>query len=227
MTHGFKFFVYIIDFSTHILTRRMTEAAFLLMTGWSFQLTSSQGGWLSQYTAAGCSLFFQLTSSQGGWLFLANQKAHLQFFNSHPHKEDDEVESIVWSCMRFSTHILTRRMTYVLLECDNHIHFSTHILTRRMTKTSFIHFPGIFLFNSHPHKEDDCCRSVNLFSRVFSTHILTRRMTQWRVHLFLKTNFSTHILTRRMTVFFLPCHSFPYIFQLTSSQGGWPNAGRS
>ena len=35
----------------------------------------------------------------------------LCFFNSHPHKEDDEVESIVWSCMRFSTHILTRRMT--------------------------------------------------------------------------------------------------------------------
>ena len=98
-------------FNSHPHKEDDIDATGEMPTARNFQLTSSQGGWLSQYTAAGCSLFFQLTSSQGGWLFLANQKAHLQFFNSHPHKEDDEVESIVWSCMRFSTHILTRRMT--------------------------------------------------------------------------------------------------------------------
>ena len=97
---------------------------------------------------------FQLTSSQGGWLMFFQVHRQIPFFNSHPHKEDD----------------------YVLLECDNHTRFSTHILTRRMTIwSSSSDISRIFqltssqggwllhgylpcterFFNSHPHKEDD------------------------------------------------------------------------
>ena len=54
-------------------------------------------------------------------------------------------------------------------------------------------------FNSHPHKEDDLCNfRHDISGRILSTHILTRRMT----------NGYNHILAA-------------YIFQLTSSQGGW------
>ena len=34
-----------------------------------------------------------------------------QFFNSHPHKEDDKDASYRGEEIKFSTHILTRRMT--------------------------------------------------------------------------------------------------------------------
>ena len=79
-----------------------------------FQLTSSQGGWLSSSNVYQYPSIFQLTSSQGGWLFLTNPKALLQFFNSHPHKEDDCSMCINIMFFRFSTHILTRRMTPLL-----------------------------------------------------------------------------------------------------------------
>ena len=35
----------------------------------------------------------------------------VEVFNSHPHKEDDELFDKICSCVNFSTHILTRRMT--------------------------------------------------------------------------------------------------------------------
>ena len=78
-----------------------------------------------------------------------------------------------------------------------------------------------YLFNSHPHKEDDLRPVTSLNGKTFSTHILTRRMTQSirsavllllffnshphkeddndssKIHRW--TGFSTHILTRRMT----------------------------
>ena len=55
-----------------------------------------------------------------------------------------------------------------------------------------------------------------------STHILTRRMTELPPKIHPDFSLSTHILTRRMTVL---AYSFKnlFIFQLTSSQGGWRN----
>ena len=57
----------------------------------------------------------------------------LEYFNSHPHEEDDDVSNNLGWNITISTHILTRRMTtfediYKILE-----DISTHILTRRMT----------------------------------------------------------------------------------------------
>ena len=54
-------------------------------------------------------------------------------FNSHPHKEDDESKFVVYYRTTFSTHILTRRMTFLAQSAYSLTIFSTHILTRRMT----------------------------------------------------------------------------------------------
>ena len=143
------------NFSTHILTRRMTDMKENLMICKAFQLTSSQGGWLIDIALRNPEIVFQLTSSQGGWLMLlfvlllvllfqltSSQGGwpwkwlpgivHI-LFNSHPHKEDD--------------HLLP----------SSNLHYS--------------------LFNSHPHKEDDLWNRIWYRQIDFSTHILTRRMT--------------------------------------------------
>ena len=57
----------LILFSTHILTRRMTVVVLDVGCRWTFQLTSSQGGWHQLHQQCCCQIFFQLTSSQGGW----------------------------------------------------------------------------------------------------------------------------------------------------------------
>ena len=99
----------------------------------------------------------------------------------------------------FSTHILTRRMTFLCRYFTTFLCFSTHILTWRMTFLSDTTFFYIMLFNSHPHKEDDLLRNIVTGIYVFSTHILTRRMTWTECIRTREVGFSTHILTRRMT----------------------------
>ena len=79
----------------------------------------------------------------------------LDYFNSHPHKEDDEDAGAMLDTMNISTHILTRRMTVRERTVYRPGSISTHILTRRMTSHG----------NSRTHE------------RAISTHILTRRMT--------------------------------------------------
>ena len=141
-------------------------------------------------------------------------------FNSHPHKEDDDLIFIVWHITDFSTHILTRRMTMNVATDDVSENFSTHILTRRMTicivvdelistfqltssqggwpRTESICSIRKF-FNSHPHKEDDFWTSfypVQL--RFFNSHPHKEDDYVW-VLLPYMIVFSTHILTRRMT----------------------------
>ena len=58
-------------------------------------------------------------------------------------------------------------------------------------------------------------------NRNISTHILARRMTSFYHRWICIYSISTHILTRRMTSYI--CNRCTLsIFQLTSSQGGWP-----
>ena len=78
-----------------------------------------------------------------------------------------------------------------------------------------------YRFNSHPHKEDDRGISSLCKSRSVSTHILTRRMTQEKQDSRIDQIVSTHILTRRMTRS-IDLNWWRVMFQLTSSQGGWP-----
>ena len=102
-------------FSTHILTRRMTKRTGSIGYHSTFQLTSSQGGWPN-------------------WTPLRYRDI---FFNSHPHKEDDDEMRKMADDLDFSTHILTRRMTISKRYWIPIARFSTHILTRRMTIVLF------------------------------------------------------------------------------------------
>ena len=144
-------------FSTHILTRRMTSPFVYMQLLEPFQLTSSQGGWLWFDDECIHSCSFQLTSSQGGWPLLSHIRTTGKFFNSHPHKEDDaEFQRSAFS-----------------------IRFSTHILTRRMTGMAQLQMPFLYFFNSHPHKEDD--RDPNNFFQPYLIFQLTSSQGGWRV----------------------------------------------
>ena len=61
-----------------------------------------------------------------------------KYFNSHPHEEDDTQRISQTNDQTISTHILTRRMTWILATSRLVIGISTHILTRRMTKPTRI-----------------------------------------------------------------------------------------
>ena len=79
----------------------------------------------------------------------------MDYFNSHPHEEDDSIFANRWENFVISTHILTRRMTLQhTLDEDNPVYF-----------------------NSHPHEEDDLSSEMSSSTLSISTHILTRRMT--------------------------------------------------
>ena len=77
-------------------------------------------------------------------------------FNSHPHEEDDARLQDPFSIfLNISTHILTKRMTWIRWHKLKCFIISTHILTKRMTAHAS-EFP--------------------LYQNI-STHILTKRMT--------------------------------------------------
>ena len=120
-------------FSTHILTRRMTTLEYDESETSAFQLTSSQGGWRRTAISYVEVRNFQLTSSQGGW------RIHCRYF---------------CSCNHFSTHILTRRMTYKIPDGEDGVSFQlTSSQGGWPPPCYFIKWED--LFNSHPHKEDD------------------------------------------------------------------------
>ena len=106
---------------------------FATILAWLFQLTSSRGGWQVYMKPYDDFDAFQLTSSRGGWPDWDNEQWRYKHFNSHPHEEDD----IVWSCKAL------------------HHFISTHILTRRMTAIVLVASVVVLYFNSHPHEEDD------------------------------------------------------------------------
>ena len=163
-----------------------------------FQLTSSRGGWLTLFLYLMRCLIFQLTSSRGGWQTTQSQPMASKNFNSHPHEEDDNAY-VFYSTMFF---------------------ISTHILTRRMTEHGFIRAKNHWHFNSHPHEEDDIAVITIVGIGNISTHILTRRMTFPSIPAIALRVISTHILTRRMTQV-NGISGIIFIFQLTSSRGGW------
>ena len=140
-------------------------------------------------------------------------------FNSHPHKEDD-VSFICYSPLSaLSTHILTRRMTFLSFQIPHKICLSTHILTRRMTKVQRNLRTMQKPFNSHPHKEDDAMKMQEiLVTSSFNSHPHKEDDSSNTV-IVAELNLSTHILTRRMTNKLVQYHSL-FVFQLTSSQGG-------
>ena len=75
--------------STHILTRRMTTHWTARRCSQVFQLTSSRGGWHCPTLLNVWCWVFQLTSSRGGWRLSLLFMLSYNYFNSHPHEEDD------------------------------------------------------------------------------------------------------------------------------------------
>ena len=187
-----------------------------------FQLTSSQGGWLRELRWNWQEQSFQLTSSQGGWQLQRPLLPSYTHFNSHPHKEDDLVMAKHQFSLFISTHILTRRMTMVILgKSKKKLHISTHILTRRMTFLFFF-FLDAFIFQLTSSQGGWRGSTTPQYPVLnISTHILTRRMTRFdnssiscleyfnshphkeddavSTDTIKKPDISTHILTRRMT----------------------------
>ena len=125
--------VYKYDFSTHILTRRMTICIVVDELISTFQLTSSQGGWPRTESICSIRKFFNSHPHKEDDFWTSFYPVQLRFFNSHPHKEDDYVWVLLPYMIVFSTHILTRRMTKRRCNLKMVLDFSTHILTRRMT----------------------------------------------------------------------------------------------
>ena len=142
-----------------------------------FQLTSSRRGWLEESEVDGTKKAFQLTSSRRGWRFCLPASFQLQYFNSHPHEEDDlKNPKLMEQRKHFNSHPHEeddRAGLQHLLPSDyfnSHPHeeddekgktykeeksISTHILTKRMTKHPYHLIPQTLHFNSHPHEEDD------------------------------------------------------------------------
>ena len=100
------------DISTHILTKRMTIFFMAIAQIGIFQLTSSRRGWPKCWPIHIKWITFQLTSSRRGWRRYGEYvDMDNQYFNSHPHEEDDSVSRFLNPSLYISTHILTKRMT--------------------------------------------------------------------------------------------------------------------
>ena len=166
------------------------------------------------------------------------------YFNSHPHEEDDDF-FCWWNChFVISTHILTKRMTFLTIHSFT-IHFiSTHILTKRMTVSSpFGRLVNIFQLTSSRRGWPQPPHPYPLLLYI-STHILTKRMT---IAIHTKQNnrnyFNSHPheeddpFKQYFYSYCLYFNSHPheeddgelygtvehFIFQLTSSRRGWQN----
>ena len=151
----------------------------VISDAWSFtfQLTSSQGGWRIRKGWYHLHILFnshphkeddQTIHRQCPQYYLFNSHPHKEddatsgslrlwevYFNSHPHKEDDEV---IWatSCdIAFSTHILTRRMTCRQFADNRYRVFQLTSSQGGWRCGGIDHGEINTFFNSHPHKEDD------------------------------------------------------------------------
>ena len=145
--------------STHILTKRMTKRIQFCECNDTFQLTSSRRGWPTGAFYYKNFSTFQLTSSRRGWHWINRRIETGSDFNSHPHEEDDTLNSCVFLSSHISTHILTKRMTD--LELIQLIHLIFQLTSSRRGWRLFCLRPcrTDLYFNSHPHEEDDRTRS--------------------------------------------------------------------
>ena len=165
----------------------------------------------------------------------------MEYFNSHPHEEDDFKTHTGCNKRAISTHILTKRMTKQGKIPNSLLVISTHILTKRMTSMSFGSRGFLAYFNSHPHEEDDWLRIMERWKKIhFNSHPHEEDDDTYLVCLLLYLyfnshpheeddsdgsqefdyqNISTHILTKRMTKL-KSLNWSKIIFQLTSSRRG-------
>ena len=141
------------DISTHILTKRMTVEARPPDMAKAFQLTSSRRGWPIPMCVSAPNTIFQLTSSRRGWPEETVLYSYPEYFNSHPHEEDDFRNNITNTFNELFQLTSSRRgWLFLGFFTSDTIAISTHILTKRMTNIDG--WDGIIsvYFNSHPHE---------------------------------------------------------------------------
>ena len=166
-----------------------------------FQLTSSRRGWHAVLAYRIDSCVFQLTSSRRGWpCHGCRTVLSRTYFNSHPHEEDDFPPVFLLLSCYISTHILTKRMTWLSVLHFLHTIFQLTSSRRGWRSNCTCSDSPERYFNSHPHEEDDMRSDVETG----------------------RTIISTHILTKRMTILYDPLETQFDSFQLTSSRRGWP-----
>ena len=102
------------EISTHILTKRMTIAICSATAESLFQLTSSRRGWQRIRTASIAIEYFNSHPHEEDDIYATDNVIDNIHFNSHPHEEDDSTSSLLFSKKSISTHILTKRMTAIL-----------------------------------------------------------------------------------------------------------------
>ena len=189
--------------STHILTKRMTVRKQIQVHLKAFQLTSSRRGWRYSLWIWWMDRYFNShphEEDDSGWNWIIR---NCSYFNSHPHEEDDwhmeeqamlklyftshppeedDVASIlfVFTNPNISTHILTKRMTFVCQCCLSMQSISTHILTKRMTvyQSNEINAYAFQLTSSRRGWQIPI-KTLHIWH--ISTHILTKRMTSYRM----------------------------------------------
>ena len=171
------------DISTHILTKRMTCQQMITDIYMIFQLTSSRRGWLCYF----CQFFF------------------CEYFNSHPHEEDDSIlECINQEEHYFNSHPHEEDDFAERLFTINREDISTHILTKRMTDDAeYDIWAEVFQLTSS-RRGWHSLRLLNCHANI-STHILTKRMTGSVPGNPKGKSISTHILTKRMTISTICC----------------------
>ena len=121
-------------FSTHILTRRMTTPRFSCNVPSFFQLTSSQGGWLWCWLhSLRCIRLFNSHPHKEDDISINFESNPSWFFNSHPHKEDDVADEEFYAYHGVFQLTSSQGGWRIVLNVKFKYQFSTHILTRRMT----------------------------------------------------------------------------------------------
>ena len=167
------------DISTHILTKRMTVKTGTTSSPTIFQLTSSRRGWHTESVKTTLDRIISthiLTKRMT--VNLTRKSLRKKHFNSHPHEEDDALQTAFNCAAPISTHILTKRMTLLranpfqtVVYFNSHPHEEDDSLPLRLTAPHWY-------FNSHPHEEDDSVTLSQPPVLTISTHILTKRMTE-------------------------------------------------
>ena len=175
----------------------------------------ADAGWLN---AKG----FQLTASQGGWLSRKLYSIWMTHFNSQPHKEADEnaipdslpsssfqltasqggwpeAERQMWEKQWFQLTASQGGWPYHHVQHWVFYHISTHSLTRRLTSPP-LNASSRRLFQLTA-SQGGWQRSSDLKNHTqhISTHSLTRRLTSLSTVLICSNVISTHSLTRRLT----------------------------
>ena len=101
-----------IRISTHILTKRMTRGRYRITESHGISTHILTKRMTILQSTEDLERIFQLTSSRRGWQGTVAVVPGREYFNSHPHEEDDNsLSPETQEMIIISTHILTKRMT--------------------------------------------------------------------------------------------------------------------